>query len=115
VTGFQGKSWEQLLREHLEDYRGKTIHQIAYADIESRVLVCDPASPDGDMTVAVTGRLSGNEPTFIIIDEYQPLLSEELELLLKEFGAKKEDRSVPKKQPEWARHNQAPRSAKRRR
>jgi hypothetical protein len=115
MTGSQGKSWEDLLREHLEDCHGKTIHQIAYSDIESRVLGIDPASPDGDMTVAITGRMSGTEPGFIIIDECRPLLSEELEYLLKEFGAKERKPRLPAKQPEWARHNQAPRSAKRRR
>jgi hypothetical protein len=109
-----GTSWVELLRQHLEDHHAKTIHQIIYdadfADIESRVLGVDLAKGD-DHSVVVTGRRNDG---FIIIDEVRPLLKEELELLLKEFGAKKPKPMTPNRQPDWARHNQAPRSFRRR-
>lgn len=103
----QGKSWTQLLREHLEDHHAKTIHQMLWdkggiAEQTGTIVYGDKA-------------LAGYTPKFVIIDEIRPLVDEEIRLLLKEFGAKQPKPRRNPKQPEWARHNQAPRSARRKR
>jgi hypothetical protein len=98
---------------------GKTVHTIIYddcpdfTDLELRVLGMDLSSGP-DQSIAVTGRLSGTEPSFIIIDDIEPMVSEEIYNFMRELGVKKKKPAKPFKQPDWARHNQAPRSARRR-
>lgn len=98
----QGKTWVELLKEHIEDHHAKTIHEMLW----------DKGGID--YTAIEAQALAGMEPKFIIIDEARPLIAEELELLLKEFGVKEPKPKRPTKQPEWARHNQAPRSVRKR-
>lgn len=98
------------LRELIEERA--TIHQIIWSD--EYAFAIDYSHGD-DQAVMVTGRLSGTKPSFIIIDEVQPLLSEELYDFVRELGVKEKKPARPTKQPDWARHNQAPRSARRRR
>lgn len=86
---------------------GRTIHQIFLddiLDIDTTVYGADYTEHEG---VVVFGRKAIDN--LIIIDEVGPLLSRELERLIRP----KERKSS--KQPDWAKHNQAPRSVRKRR
>lgn len=92
--------------------QGKTVHTIIYdevdfMDLESRVLAVDLSSGP-DQSFIVGGR---QKDGLIIIDECRPLMSEEIYQLILGRQPKK---AKPKRQPDWARHNQAPRSYRRR-
>jgi hypothetical protein len=94
---------------------GKKAKWVIFDDIEdiidTRVLGID-WSHDEQAGVVVYGQKAVDN--FIIIDEVRPLISRDLERDLIAVGLIKKP-SQPNKQPEWARHNQAPRSARKRR